>query len=248
MTSLLEWLEQGPFTLALSSSFFGFYSHCGITALLEEHQLRPQKVTGSSAGALIGGAIASGLSSKEMRDIVFNIDRKDFWDPKPGLGLLRGQKFQQTLEKYFVRDFKDAQIPLEVAVFDIFSMQTKFLDRGNLPQAVVASCAVPLMFHPVKIDGRLFYDGGVIHKSGINMIDPDERILCVFLESEGLSGVYERKTTFHKLSKNHKVLRFKKLPKVDFYSLRGGDAAYSTAYERARSAIRQPSEHFLIEG
>ncbi|RZA01589.1 MAG: patatin, partial [Proteobacteria bacterium] len=98
---LRDWLGEGPFTLALSSSFFGFYAHCGIAAALFEAGLVPAKVSGASAGALVAGALASGLSPSEMADICFALARQDFWDPGLGFGYLKGKKFSAILGKHF---------------------------------------------------------------------------------------------------------------------------------------------------
>jgi len=237
MEPLIDWLAAGPFTLALSSSFFGFFAHCGIVTALDEMGLRPAKVTGSSAGALIAGGIASGKSPAEMKELLFSIERRDFWDPAPGLGILRGKKFQRLLEKNFAPSFEEAAIPLEVAAFDLFSMKTQFLRQGSLPKAVAASCAVPGMFHPVRIGARLFYDGGIFNKAALQSEKTDERILCVYLDSTGIAGIYERAQWTGTLAPDHRMLHFKNLPGVNFYSLSGRDEAFKAGYVRARRAL-----------
>ena len=52
-SSLSDWLRQGPFTLALCSSFFGYYAHAGVLQALEEAGIKPAKVCGSSSGSVI---------------------------------------------------------------------------------------------------------------------------------------------------------------------------------------------------
>ena len=52
-TTLAEWLQLGPYTLALSSSFFGYYAHAGVLQALEEAGILPAKVCGSSSGSVI---------------------------------------------------------------------------------------------------------------------------------------------------------------------------------------------------
>ena len=49
---LADWLAEAPFTLTLSSGFFSFFAHSGLIAALQEADLRPARITGSSAGAL----------------------------------------------------------------------------------------------------------------------------------------------------------------------------------------------------
>ncbi len=236
-TTLASWIGEGPFTLALSSSFFGFFAHAGFALALHELGARPTKITGASAGALVGAALASGLTPVETRDILFALEKKEFWDPGLGLGFLRGLKFREHLKRHLVPSFQEAHISLEVAAFDVVSMKTKFLNEGPLAPAVAASCAVPLMFHPAKVNGRWFLDGGMFNKLGINS-GPNERTLCVYLEADGVTGWFERQTSFRGLQGHHKILRFTKFPKVSFNSLHRGHDAFKNIYERSRQAFR----------
>jgi NTE family protein len=244
--SLASWLSEGPFTLALSSSFFGFYSHCAVVTVLYEKGFIPQKITGTSAGALVGGALSSGMSPDQFRDIIFAKTLKDYWDPKFGFGILAGKKFLKIMEDHFVPTFDKARIPLEVGVLDIITMKTLFMNTGSLPQAVFASCAVPGMFHPIKIGKRYYYDGGVFNKAGINYEKSEERILNVFLESNGLTGIYERKTSFAKLKDHHRVLRFPNTPRVNFRALETGVQAYNTVYSRTQNAFDQKFNNQIL--
>lgn len=246
MKTLAAWLDEGPFTLALSSSFFGFYAHGGFVRALEELGVRPAKVTGSSAGALVAGAIASGLSSTEIRDVLFAIQKDDFWDPGLGLGFLKGQKFHNHLKSFFVPTFEQASLPIEVAVFDVLALKTKFLCQGPLIPAVVASCAVPIMFHPVKIDGRVYLDGGIFNKAGLNE-DSNERTLCVYLNADGATGWYERRTHFVSQKTNHKILRFSQFPRVSYSSLERGPQAFDQIYQRSQRAFGSDSRNYVIE-
>jgi NTE family protein len=246
-SSLRDWLEEAPFTLALSSSFFGFFAHGGVAEGLRKAGFRPRRITGSSAGALVGGAIASGLEPSETRDLLFGVKKRDFWDPAPGLGLLRGRKFLRIVEKNFVPTFSEAKLPFEAAVFDVLGCRTRFLSEGSLPRAVVASCAVPLLFHPVRIGARVFVDGGVFHKSGIRLEHPADRTLCIFLQGDGLADSYEWGRSFSRLGRNQRVLRFRNLPRVNYDSLEDGPAAYREGKRRLLRALDLPSRGPILE-
>src|SRR4051794_1310502 len=87
MQTLADFLRSAPFELVLSSGFFGFYAHAGVVAALEEAELVPAGTGGSSAGAMIAGLWAAGLSAAQIRDQLFALSREDFWDPDPLLGL-----------------------------------------------------------------------------------------------------------------------------------------------------------------
>ena len=57
---LREWLDEGPFSLALSSGFFGFYAHTGLVDALNEASFAPVHTSGASAGALVAAALGGG--------------------------------------------------------------------------------------------------------------------------------------------------------------------------------------------
>src|SRR5262249_53323541 len=94
MSTLREWLSGGPFTLAMSSGFFGFFAHAGVMSVLEEEQLFPARISGSSAGALVGGLWAAGVSPRTICTLLVELRREHFWDVGLGFGLLRGARFR----------------------------------------------------------------------------------------------------------------------------------------------------------
>src|SRR5688572_12505437 len=105
--SLADALRGAPFELILSSGFFGFYAHAGFMAAFEEAALMPALIGGSSAGALVSGLWAAGMSAADLRERFVTLRREDFWDLDPrfglgqgasGPGLLRGHAFDQLLE------------------------------------------------------------------------------------------------------------------------------------------------------
>ena len=239
MRTLREWIREGPFTLALSSSFFGFYAHGGFTHALHDEGLVPWRLTGASAGALVAASVASGLPPHELRKILFEIRKEDFWDPGLGLGYLRGEKFRARLGIHFAPTFEQVKIPLEICVFDALSVRTVFLNKGPLASAVSASCAVPGMFHPVRIGRRFYLDGGMFNKSGMKA--DGERTLCVYLESLG------RRSVFNGLQAHQRVVRFNKFPRLNFNSLERGKLAYSDIFERTRRALDLPFAGPVLE-
>lgn len=182
--TLRAWLSEAPFTLAMSSGFFGFFAHAGVLAALEEEGLAPSAVAGSSAGALVTGTWASGVSATELRDTLLQLRREDFWDPAPGAGLLRGDLFRARLDALLrAKTFEDCRVPASLVVHDVLSRRPKPVRSGDLGAAIHASCAVPGMFHPVRVDGRLMVDGGVTDRPGLLGIPVGERILYHHLAS-----------------------------------------------------------------
>lgn len=207
-----ETLAEKPFSLSLSSGFFGFFAHAGFVQALEEVQLQPHVVTGSSAGAIVSAGIASGLSAKEIRSICLSLKKSDFWDPGLGFGLLKGEKLEEFLGGHLLADFAEMKLPLQISVFDIFARKTKVLTSGSVAKACRASCAVPLLFQPVRIDGRLYWDGGVLDRPAVKgLADSEHPIVYHYLDAEGWVSNYED-TRFYK--KHHAEPFFLKTLKI----------------------------------
>lgn len=183
--TLKQWLQQQPFTLALSSGFFSFFSHCGVLSVLEEQQILPAKLTGSSAGALIAACWASGLSTKEIAAQLTQLEKADFWDPGLGLGLLKGQKFRRRLQNILpVQQFEQCRVPLFLSVFNGITRKTEVKSQGDLISALYASCAVPFMFQPIWLSGWPYWDGGIKDRPALASVEAEERVFYHHIPSK----------------------------------------------------------------
>lgn len=166
--TLAEWLAEAPFALAMSSGFFSFYAHTGFLAALEDAGLLPARVSGSSAGALVGAAWAAGVDAPVLAAELERLERRDFWDPGLGPGLLRGRLFRERIERFLPAEtFDRCRVPAAVSVFDVGSRKTRVLEMGRVGPAICASCAVPILFQPVRIEGRSYFDGGILDRPGL---------------------------------------------------------------------------------
>ncbi len=184
MPTLREWLREGPFTLVMSSGFFGFFAHAGVVSVLEEEGLRPARITGSSAGALVGALWGAGVPAARIQEELLVLRREHFWDLRPGLGLLAGALFRALLEHVLpVRTFEESPVPIALSVWDVLARRTVVLDDGPLAPAIHASCALPVLFHPVRHCGRLYADGGIADRPGLAAVGEGERVLYHHLTS-----------------------------------------------------------------
>lgn len=205
-----ELLHSRPFTLSLSSGFFGFFAHAGFIKALEEKSLKPKLIVGSSAGALTAACYASGLTAQNMTHEFTRIQKADFWDVGLGFGLVRGEKFEDILGRFVVADFSELKTPLQISAFDVFSLKTKTLSTGSVAKAVRASCAVPGLFHPVRIQNRIYVDGGVADKMGLSGVDRSDFILCHNL---GRTGGFESKNVRQKNFRNLIQFELRNIPR-----------------------------------
>lgn len=238
--TLQNWLQDNKFSLALSSGFFGFYAHCGFVKALYEAECYPQEVAGSSAGAIIAGALASGLAPEKIEEIILKLAKKDFWDPAPGFGLVRGELFENVLRSHFIEDFSEAKLPLHVSIFDIFRMRTMVARSGSAAKAIRASCAVPLMFHPTMIGKRPYWDGGIFDKAGILGLNPDAPVICHYLKSPGFLSDLEHKSVVKKASPNLKLILLDGLPSSGPNHMHLGKSIIDIAYEKTKAQLQQP--------
>ncbi len=69
-----------------------------------------------------------------------------------------------------IRDFSQLPIPFLCIATDIETGEQVLLDKGYLPQALVASSAFPTLFSPIEIDGKLLVDGGVLNNYPIEEV------------------------------------------------------------------------------
>jgi len=182
---LHDWLAAQPFALAMSSGFFSFFAHTGMLASLTKRGLAPSLVAGSSAGALVGGAWAAGLPADALEARLVALRREDFWDPAPGAGLLAGRKFDRILRDLLpITAMVKCRVPVRVSAFDIARRRTTVLHDADLADAIRASCAVPALFHPVWIDRRAYWDGGILDRPGLAGIPSGQRVLFHHIASK----------------------------------------------------------------
>ena len=236
---LKEDLQRGPFTLAMSSGFFGFFAHCGAVLALAEEGLTASKYTGSSAGAIVAAACAHGVGPSELKSILRELKRQDFWDPALGIGLLKGKKIEGLLRE--ILQHKDRTAGLAISVYDIFARKTSSFSEGDVPRLVRASIAVPLMFHPVFHEGRVYWDGGILDKMALTGVDADERVLVHFLPGKRTSSVYERKKQLNLLNERQTAVVPLDLPAVGPYALQRGQEALERAYENMKRELERKS-------
>jgi NTE family protein len=240
--TLRHWLAAAPFTLGLSSGFFGFFAHAGIVSVLEGEGLLPARVVGSSAGALVGGLWAAGVPAPRIREELLALRREHFWDPWPGAGLLRGRLFRARLEAMLpVRSFEECPRPVAVSAFDVLAVRTAVLGSGALAPALHASCAAPLLFHPVRIGKRLYCDGGVLDRHGLAGLGGGERVLYHHLTSR---SPWRRRSSPALVVPERpglEAVALDGLPRLGPFRLERAAEAMERAAEGMRAALSRPT-------
>lgn len=158
--------------LALGSGSARGWAHIGVIRALEERGIKPDLVCGTSVGALVGAAYASG-----------ELDRLEKW--VSGLawttvvrlmdltwrgGLIRGTRLFTLFRTIFEdREIDELPVPYGAVATELHSGRELWLRHGKVLDAARASCAMPGLFTPVVRDGVVLVDGGLVNPVPVSM-------------------------------------------------------------------------------
>jgi len=152
-------------------------AHVGAWRAILEAGISVAGIIGTSVGAMIGAAIAGGRSVEEMETCARSLRRRDIVRLNPralwfngirAASVLRGDVLLAYVNRFLpAKSWGDLHIPLLVNAVDLETGETLWFGHQatlgvTLVDAVYASCSLPVLFPPVKVQGRLLVDGGVL--------------------------------------------------------------------------------------
>lgn len=142
------------------------FAQIGVIEALEARGLEIASVSGSSSGALVGGIYAAGKLA-EFREHVMQMDRSDFLrllDPgMPRAGLLRGERLVDAMREVVGDpDIESLPVQFTAVAVDLQRQRVVWLRSGPLWDALRASFAIPGLFTPHEVNGRMLVDGGLL--------------------------------------------------------------------------------------
>ena len=158
--------------LALGSGAALGAAHVGVLKALEEHDIKPGFIAGTSIGALVAALYAFGMPANKIEEIALSLDWLDISDVRLSkLGLLSNRELGELLdEKMGDVTFDQASAELAIVATDISNGEKVIIKEGNVSEAVKASTSIPVIFEPVEIDGRMLVDGGLIESVPIDAL------------------------------------------------------------------------------
>lgn len=149
--------------LALGSGSARGLAHIGVIKALEQAGLRPDVVTGTSMGAVVGAMYAAGKTPEELEAIATSYDIKSLLalaDVALQRGaVMAGEKVEAFLAEHLPERFEDLKIPFGCASTDLTTGHGVKHTAGDLRRAVRASLSIPVIFAPVTGDGHVLVDG-----------------------------------------------------------------------------------------
>lgn len=154
-------------------------AHIHIIETLDELGIRPVAISGSSMGAIMGTGMAAGMSGAEIREhALTTVGNKTavvarIWGLRPATvrdavakGIRIGQFNLERILKAFLpaelpARFEDLLVPMKVITTDYYGQNEVIIEEGELFPALAASSAIPAVFMPVRLRGRVMIDGGI---------------------------------------------------------------------------------------
>lgn len=176
--------------LLLSSGFLAFSRHIGVLQAIDAAGCPIGAVTGTSSGALIGALWCAGWSGEELERRLGTFRPIELMRPhlRPWDGFCSLSALVAQLRAWLPARFEELSHPFAVGVVDVLSGH-RLLQEGPLPEAVAASCAVPVIFAPIELQGRRYRDGGYQDRLGLSAHErwrgPGRRIVHLVDRSMG---------------------------------------------------------------
>jgi predicted acylesterase/phospholipase RssA len=163
-----------PVTLVLGGGGAKAAAHVGAWQAVTEAGLTPVHYCGTSMGAVIAAALAAGLTPADVGARMAGVRAADVARPRR-LAAVRGltapslfyiEPLRGVIEGLVpVRSFAQLSTPLNVTAVNADTGELVMFGPGGreapLIDALLASCALPVFYQPVTIEGTRFVDGGV---------------------------------------------------------------------------------------
>jgi len=201
--------------LALGAGGARGLAHIGVLKVLERNNIPIDFISGTSIGSIIGALYAAIRNANELEKIITTADWRLFLsllDPSLTQGFLRGEKIKKFLTKFLGEKstFKDLKIPLTAVATDLLTGKSVIMNKGDLIEAIMASSAVPLIFQPIKKDGKSLVDGSLSMPVPIQPLKRSgaEIVIAVNLDDDYFSHKKEKLSLGETAFQTIKLLRY----------------------------------------
>lgn len=245
-------LDLDGFDIVLSSGFLAFGSHCGFLQAIVDSKIKVRGIMGTSSGALTGALFATQKFS--IGEIAAELRKPPIESIKlsgtPWKGLFSLDPATRRLRELLPAEFSDLELDFSCGVAGP-NGRYECMNSGRLPEAVVASAAVPFLFTPVPIPGRgnrPHIDGGVvtrvgldpwreqqIRKYGFDKDSPPPAVVHIVGRSSPFSG---SDTVSEGYSKDA-IFVFSPKSRASLFELKDFDIQFQSAYASTMHAIEK---------
>lgn len=172
--------------LALGGGSARGLAHIVMLEALDELGLAPNRIAGTSIGAIVGGQYAAGLAAAEIKEFTEELlgRRSEMFrriagslDGLAALWSVRAPSvvdgvtlFEMVLPSRLRTTFEALPTPFVAVTTDYGRMSQSVIAQGPLIPAIAASAALPTILRPVAIEGRLLVDGGFVNPTPFDLL------------------------------------------------------------------------------
>ncbi|MEZ4685011.1 MAG: patatin-like phospholipase family protein [Bacteroidia bacterium] len=251
---------SGKTGLVLSGGGARGIAHIGVLQALDELDIHPAVISGSSAGAIAAAYYASGLSPREMMDIISDTGFLRLFRPSLlGAGFINADRIYETHKKHLKARFEELAIPAYICATNINEGKSVYFNSGDLPQAVNASMSMPVIFKPIEIDGYQYLDGGIMNNFPVEPLLEHED--CDFIIGVDVNAIPYKEDVSSKLNLMERVFFMsinshadarkeavdvlispKDIERFGFFDVNNAKSMYQLGYEATMEALGQRSE------
>ncbi len=146
-------------------------AHIGLLKVLDREGIPVGAIAGTSAGGVVGGLYAAGLSGVEIEEMLCGLDPASLLEPEPsGWAMLSTRPFIHLVRQR-TGDIAIERLPCPFAAVavDLRGSCEVVLTSGPLATAIQATIAVPGLLSPVEHEGKLLVDGGVLNNVPVDV-------------------------------------------------------------------------------
>jgi NTE family protein len=243
--------------LVLSGGGVRAIAHVGLIKVLLENGIVPSHVSGTSAGALVCALYAAGYNTDDMITFFKQTPILDFSLyalKKPGI--LDSEKYEKFFKTFFKENsFEKLKYPLSITATNLLSGKLEYFSKGELIKPLIASCALPPLFSPLKINNNFYSDGGILNNFPVEPLKKKKlhKIIGSFVNpitpiketdiNTSLKLVYR---VYHLGLEVNNIKKFKlcnyvfepvEIDKIGTLESKGIDTAFQIGYHQAKKEI-----------
>ncbi|MFT4416105.1 patatin-like phospholipase family protein [Fredinandcohnia humi] len=165
-------MNEPTIGLALGSGGARGFAHLGVIKVLKEENIPINFISGSSMGALVASFYGAGLDIERLYKLASAFKRKYYLDfTVPKMGFIAGKRVKELIRVFtHGKTIEQLDIPIAIVATDLLTGERVVFREGSVSNAVRASIAIPGIFVPEKLDGRILVDGGVIDRVPISVV------------------------------------------------------------------------------
>jgi NTE family protein len=249
--------------IALSGGAARGNAHVGVLRAFAENNIRIDFVAGTSAGSIVGGALAAGMPLDQIEEFGRRLRWRDIGRVTMSrLGVQSNERLEQFLrERLPVAKFEDLPVPFAAVATDLKTGTAVVMrDQGDLPFAIRASCTIPGWYVPVVDEqGRQLVDGGLVavvpstvarslgadiviavdvNAEGATFLGPTSSVIGVLLQS---MLVFQKTATNYQLEAADLVIR-PKVGHIRWDEMGRADELITAGYEAGLESIPRIQE------